>query len=355
MANLITPGLRRKMKRAAISGGLEVSLLLKSLGMMGDAGGLGAIFTLHHVRPYEPKAFEPNHHLEISPQFLDRALARLKKENVDFISLSEIPQRLAAAKSGGRRFVAFTLDDANRNNVEHALPVFGRYNVPFTIFVAKGLSERTHGMWWETLAVLLGKLDQVAFDFGSGIQQFSLHGAEAKQRAFDRFAGYIHSAGEALAVAAVDQLARANGIEPLDIVRDLTMDASMLKQLAKHPLASLGAHTVSHRAVARLDEAEARREIEESAAYIAEITGERPAAIAYPYGSRAAVSERDARLAAECGFTIGVTTQPGTIEAGIDSRLTHLPRISLNGFYQKPRYAAALASGIPIRLLGRKG
>lgn len=354
MANLVTAKLRRQMKRTAITGGLEVSLLLKSLGLMKDAAGLGAIFTLHHVRPYQPKSFEPNRHLEISPEFLDSAIVRLKAEGIEFVSLQEVPQRLSAADANRRRFVTFTLDDGNNNNFEHALPVFERHGVPFTVFIAKGLSEATHSMWWETLAVLIGGLDRVAFDFGSGMRQFSLIGGEAKQWAFDRFAAYIHRGDEAGAVAAVDRLAREHGIEPLDIVRSLIMDRSRLEQLAAHPLATLGAHTVSHRAMARLDDAAAQSEIDQSILYIKDITGTSPAAIAYPYGTRATVSNRDALLAEECRLSIGVTTQPGTIDAATGSRQMLLPRISLNGFYQKPRYAAALASGIPIRLLGRK-
>ena len=80
------------------------------------------------------------------------------------------------------------------------------------------------------------------------------------------------------------------------------------------------------------------------------LTGERPATIAYPYGSRAAVSERDYAIARELGFSVAVTTQPGTLCARYVNRLTGLPRISLNGYYQQPRYVSALASGIPFAI-----
>ncbi|MEF0939541.1 polysaccharide deacetylase family protein [Rhizobium sp. BR 362] len=345
-------GICIRFKRAVISGGLETAAILKNLGLMRDVAGLGAIFTLHHVRPPSPRTFAPNAHLEISPEFLDRAITRLKRDGYDFVSLDALPDRIASDRNKPP-FAVFTLDDGNRNNRDYALPVFARHDVPFTVFVTQGLSERTHSIWWETLADLLGQLDRLTFDFGIGVESFDLSKAGQRQAVFARFAAYVHAEDETEAVARIDELARTNGLEPLDLVRSAIMDRQELTQLSHHPLASLGAHTVSHRALARLPEAEAAAEMALSADYVAEIIGRRPVAIAYPYGTADAVSPREARLAAELGFSVGVTTRPGTIGAASAAALTHLPRLSLNGHYQKARYASALASGIPMRLMGR--
>ncbi|TCR93458.1 polysaccharide deacetylase family protein [Rhizobium sp. BK376] len=344
--------IKSRLKQAIITGGLETASILQSLGLMQRAGGLGVIFTLHHVRPYQPKSFEPNRHLEITPDFLDLAIRQLKGEGYVFLPLDAVPERME--REGTQpRFAAFTLDDGNRNNLEFALPVFARHDVPFTIFVTQGLSERTHGMWWETLDDLLGRLDRLTFDFGSGDESFDLRQPDMRQKIYGRFADYVHGSDEALAVAAIDELARKHGLEPLNIARSLIMDQEELAQVARHPLASLGAHTVSHRAVGRLTEAEAAAEMALSANYVAIITGEQPKAIAFPYGTNAAASPREARLVSELGFAIGLSTRPGVVRSGMPTTL--LPRLSLNGFYQKARYASALASGIPMRLMGQKG
>ncbi|MEZ2222250.1 polysaccharide deacetylase family protein [Rhizobium sp. RCC_161_2] len=345
--------IRDRLKRAAISGGLETATILKSVGLMRDAAGLGVIFTLHHVRPPLFRRFAPNAHLEISPEFLDRTLTRLKRDGYDFIALDALPERMAR-KDDRQPFAAFTLDDGNRDNLDHALPVFARHNAPFTVFVAQGLSERTHSLWWETLAELLDRLDRLTFDFGAGPESFDLNRGGQRRAIFARFAAYVHGHNETEAVGRIDELARQNGVEPLDLVRAAIMDRMELKQLAAHPLAALGAHTVGHRALARLPEAEAVAEMSLSADYVAEITGRRPAAIAYPYGTADAASPREARLAAELGFAVGVTTRPGTITAANTATATLLPRLSLNGHYQKERYASALASGIPTLLMGRR-
>src|SRR6185312_13826688 len=70
-------------------------------------GGAGMILMLHHVRPEPIGAFQPNRHLEVTPDFLDRMLTRLRRDGVDIISLDEMHRRLKAGELG-RRFACIT-------------------------------------------------------------------------------------------------------------------------------------------------------------------------------------------------------------------------------------------------------
>lgn len=343
---------KTRAKKAVITAGLEAAHLLAAVRLMRGARGRGAIFTLHHVRPHEPQAFEPNAHLEITPEFLDAALSRLKQDGYRFVALADIPA-LLAAPAGDAPFAAFTLDDGYRNNLVHAYPVFEKHEAPFTIFIAKGLTQRTHSIWWETLALLMRRTDRLHFDFGRGEEVLSLGIAAEQYAAFARFAAYLHSIDETAAVQALDALARRYDIEPLELVDDLVMGEAELNLLEASPLASLGAHTISHRALARLSEEDAHEEMRISAEHVEAITGKRPATIAFPYGTKEAATHREAKIAGKLGFAAAVTTQPGVIRPDMPGGPTYLPRLSLNGLYQKPRYVSALASGIPLKLMGK--
>jgi peptidoglycan/xylan/chitin deacetylase (PgdA/CDA1 family) len=331
-----------------MTGGLDLAAALARAGMMPDKRGRGAIFTLHHVRPKQLRPFQPSGHLEVTPDFLAEAIQRLAAEGYEFISLADVPARLASATK--QPFAAFTLDDGYRNNSEYALPVFVRHNVPFTVFVTRGFAERTHSLWWETLAEMIGQQSELTFDFGCGPEVMDLTSEARKFDGFDRFADYVAVTDEAIAVSRIDAAARRHGINPLQLTADLTMNPEEARALAANPLASLGAHTTSHRALSRLSVDEARLEMCQSAEYVEALTGKRPVCLAYPYGTRQAVCERDHGIARELGFSVAVTTQPGTISATDLNRLTGLPRISLNGYYQQARYVSALASGIPFAL-----
>ena len=67
------------MKQTIIRTGLETLYFTGMHHFMRPlVGGVGAILTLHHVRPRRPDAFQPNRLLEVSPVFLDGLLRRLK-------------------------------------------------------------------------------------------------------------------------------------------------------------------------------------------------------------------------------------------------------------------------------------
>jgi peptidoglycan/xylan/chitin deacetylase (PgdA/CDA1 family) len=70
-----------------------------------------------------------------------------------------------------------------------------------------------------------------------------------------------------------------------------------------------------------------------------------PRHLAYPVGDQASAGPREFAIAAELGFKTAVTTRPGVVFRQHAAHLTALPRISLNGNFQAPRYAKVLMSG----------
>ena len=346
-----TVAARRMLKRAAIQSGLEAVSLFAKTGLMSGARGSGAIFTLHHVRPATHKVFDPAAHLTITPEFLDASIARLKADGHVAVALEDLPEFLANPDRPGPAMV-FTLDDGYRDNNQFARPVFEKHGVPYTIFITGGFVDRTHSIWWETAELLLARIDEFVFDFGNGEERLPTRNPTDKYAAFDRLHKALACNEHRPIVERLGEQARAAGICPTGLVDREVMDEPELRGLAHTPLASLGAHTISHPNLAHLDAAEMRREIGQSAERVAEITGKAPRTFAYPYGDRCAAGPREYRTAQELGFKLAVTTNPGTLRAGSLESVFSLPRISLNGYYQKCRYVGALASGIPFALAG---
>lgn len=341
---------KRILRNAAIRGGLEAVALSNAGALWPSAAGRGVIFTLHHVRPAQADAFQPNALLSVTPQFLDQAIEVSLQAGLVPVALEDLPD-LLADPNDNRRFVCFTLDDGYRNNAEHAAPVFRKHCVPYTIFICKGFVERTRSLWWETAEALTRDKDALAFDFGNGPETQVMRTAGEKQAAFERISGFVQTVEEDKAMAWLDAAAREHGIEPLSIVEQLVMDQQELRDLARDPLARFGAHTLSHVNLKRVDDERLRQEIVGSTEAVESYVGRKPTSLAYPYGYATAVGEREFVAAAEVGLKIAVTTQPGVLRVANLMRPTAFNRVSLNGLYQRKRYVRALISGIPFKLM----
>lgn len=340
---------KRFLKHGAIRAGLEGVALTRAGALWPAAAGRGMIFTLHHVRPARRGGFDPIATLSVTPEFLDQTIRVCVETGLTPVALDDLP-RLLADPEDKRRFAAFTLDDGLRNNAEHAAPVFRRHGVPYTIFVAKGFVERTRSMWWETAKVLTRSKDRFEFDFGHGPETVSAQTLSQKQDAYERIVHFVHSNDEDAAVAQVERAARSRMIDPLAIVDQLIMTAEELKALSADPLCRFGAHTKTHIAMARVDEARLAEEVIGSMDAVEAYVGYRPTTFAYPYGTKVAISQREFDAVANAGIKLAVTTRPGVLTADSFNQPTQLPRVSLNGHYQRRRYVEALLTGLPFKL-----
>lgn len=337
-----------RIRRDLITAGLEVAALASRLRAFRPSVRSGMIFTMHHVRPKPAqKAFDPNAHLEITPEFLNLTIETLKSEGFEFIRLQDLPHRLEEPKK--QPFAILTLDDGYKNNRDHALSVFEAHNVPATIFVTKGFAERTTIIWWELLVYLLERLPSIRFNLGDGETVHSLSTTDNKYEFFDRFTKVFWHRDELDFVGKLEAAARENGIDPLQLTHELTMSSEELASLSQHELIDLGAHTLRHLAIGRLDEDTAREEVGRSVEWVETLTGHKPKSFAFPYGNQISATKRDIQLVQSLGIELSVTTMPGMIRSDRITELSALPRVSLNGHYQKRRYVSALSSGVPFR------
>jgi peptidoglycan/xylan/chitin deacetylase (PgdA/CDA1 family) len=124
-----------------------------------------------------------------------------------------------------------------------------------------------------------------------------------------------------------------------------------IRTLASDPLVTIGAHSKSHVALAKVADYKVRSEISDSVARIEHEIGKPCRHFSYPYGSEDSAGEREFAIAKELGLLTAVTTRKGLLHATHGDQLTALPRLSLNGDFQDPRYVKVLLSGAPFAFL----
>src|SRR5205085_9774695 len=208
--------------------------------------GVGAIFMLHHVRPRRDAEFQPNRHLEVTPEFLRAMLAHLRSRGIDIVTMSEVHQRLIE-RNFSRHFACFTFDDGYRDNRDFALPVMREFDAPFTVYVASDFAEGTGRLWWVALEMVIARTDSIELEIGGTTLRLDASTEDAKQAAFDRLHDWIRALPDEQAVRQVmSALCARYGVEENAISRDLCMSWDELKSFADDPLVTIGAHTISH-------------------------------------------------------------------------------------------------------------
>lgn len=320
--------------------------------LAGKNRGIGSIFMLHHIRPGGglQKGFAPNSALEITPEFLDKTISFVKKRGYDLISIDEASRRIKAGNHSKKPFAVFTIDDGYRDNFEHAWPVFKKHDCPFTIFASTAIIDGTCDMWWKGLEAVIAQQSNVSAQINGEIIHLETGNATQKKEAFARLYWPVRSLEEHAQRQWVSDFCDKNGIDLKQICRDEAMNWDELREINADPLCTIGAHTINHFAIKKLDADEARFEAVESRRLIAEELGTEPTSFAYPYGDVTSSGKRDYEIIADAGFDIAVTTRKGTIHESHAETLTALPRVSLNGGFQSLRYVDVLMSGTAFSL-----
>ncbi len=284
-------------------------------------GGRGLVFMLHSV--VEDTQDYLGQTLRCSERALERALQWVRREQLDIVTLDEALRRLAEPHA--RRFVVFTFDDGYRDNLTRVLPLMERYAAPFTIYVPTQILTRDLNGWWLGLVPLVRSNDQI--DIAPMGCRFDTSRPDQQRRAMAAIGRWVFEDGDR-----AEQLRPTFDRYGIDLARLLDQEAMTpleLQTIARHPLVTIGAHTVTHRFLARLSADEVRWEAAESKRVLEQLLDTAVDHFSYPYG---AAGPRDAGIVRSLGYKSAVTTANGTLfpaHAGNDRRFS-MPRETLD-------------------------
>jgi peptidoglycan/xylan/chitin deacetylase (PgdA/CDA1 family) len=308
-------------------------------------GGVGAILTLHHVRPPRHGRFQPNRLLEVQPRFLEDVAAMLRTSDVDIISLDDMHRRMVTGDFE-KRFVCVTIDDGYRDTLEWAYPILKKEQIPFTVYIPTSFPDRLGELWWVALEEVVARNDRIGLVIKGENRYFDCASIDDKRHVYDQLYGWLRSLKtEHELRLVIRDLAARHQVDIAALCNDLCMDWQELTQLAADPLVTIGAHTVNHVMLAKVPEKTARSEMAMSRQVIEASLGIVPEHFAYPVGDPTSAGAREFAIAAELGFKTATTTRPGVLFPAHAQHLTALPRLSLNGEFQQLRFVKVLLSG----------
>lgn len=299
--------------------GLSHVFLRSLAGALSPSGPRGRLSILIYHRVLA--AADPLDTWDVSASEFDGQM-RVIAETFTPLPLSEAVERL---RGGGLppRAACVTFDDGYRDNVEVALPILRRHGVPATFFIATGYLDG--GCMWndkvvEALRVMPGR----ELDLGRwGLPVFGLDGADARRRAIETILPALKYLPAAERESRADELLTA---ARLPAVASPMMRETHVRALHTAGM-EIGAHSITHPVLTRVDATQARREIADSARRLSDILREPIRLFAYPNGKPGEdYGPEHVTMVREAGYAAAVSTAWGAASAAGD--VYQLPRFT---------------------------
>ncbi len=261
------------------------------------------VLTLHHVLAEPRLAVGPQADNRVSPDALREGLeAHRDWDMVDY------RRGLAPGRGHGRSLV-LTIDDGYLDVLTEALPVLEAFDAPCIVFLVSGYLDRTVRPMESDVAWLAGRRPHGdADDF------------------YQRQRRRLRRLGPARQLETMTQLAQQDNVAYPPPVEDLLLSWEQAAELARHPLVTIGSHTVSHPMLGRLDRRRAAHEAARSKRRLEDVLGKPVEYFAFPYGRNSLLTRR---AVAAAGYRYAFTTRPALVGSVVDPMA--VPRFTIDG------------------------
>jgi peptidoglycan/xylan/chitin deacetylase (PgdA/CDA1 family) len=249
------------------------------------------------------------------------ALVDLIAGNFNILPLREAADRLRRGALPSRA-ICITFDDGYANNCTVALPILAARRVPATVFVAPGFLNGKR-MFNDTILETIRRAPDAIDLTPEGLTPVDFSQGATRLQIWEKLVGKLKYLEPVERLRRVEALAERLGIT---LPTDLMMTDDQVRTLHRSGI-EIGAHTMTHPILTRVDAETALREMSDSRRRLEEITGAPVRSFAYPNGRpKQDYDHKHVGLAREAGFDLALTTAWGA--ATIDSDMLQIPRVA---------------------------
>ncbi len=262
------------------------------------------VLALHHVLPKPRLPVGPTVDIRTSPDALRECLeAHRDWKKLDY-------RRALDAGRRHSRALVITFDDGYVDTLTDALPVLEAYDAPCIVFVVSGYLDRTVRPMESDMAWMASQLP------------------EPDRASFYRQSRGLRRRSPDAQHEVMVRLARERKLSYPPPVDDVLLSWEQLNELARHPLVTIGSHTVSHALLGRLAARRATAEAAQSKARLEEVLNKPVECFAFPYGRHSAIVRHSVAVA---GYRFAFTSEPQLIGDSAGLNRMAVPRFAVDG------------------------
>lgn len=240
------------------------------------------------------------------------------------LALDEAARRLREGTLPARA-AALSFDDGYADNHDVALPVLRELGLPCTFFIATAFLDGGR-MWNDTLIETFRRTPRTRLALGGlvpGLEDVACGSTAERRQAIEEVIAKVKYLQPEQRQRCVDEIARRGEAALPD---DLMMTSAHVRSMRAAGML-IGAHTVSHPILARLEPSEAQREVRHSKQHLEQLLQEPIRLFAYPNGKPDEdYVQRSVEIVREAGFEAAFSTAWGAASAHSDPM--QLPRFT---------------------------
>lgn len=286
-------------------------------------GDTTPIFMLHRIADSnEIKQQQTLEHIEW-------CLKYIRKHRYNPISLIELCYSYINGTPIKPKSVVFTFDDGFYDQYSLASPLFNRYDIPYTCFLITDFIDKKLWPWDDQIRYIITHTKKSALTLNfTDSRTIKLQLEDNKNEAKKRLHNEIKLSPQDSIYSWVEGLYEQAEV---DIPKDIPEIYQPMSWQQAQTLIDQGhdicSHTLSHRILSRLSDAESKREIEDSLKRINQkLTGTAPL-FAYPTGRPTDYTQREVDFLKQKNIIASVNTFADSMEK--NKNIFHIPRYFL--------------------------
>lgn len=277
--------------------------------------------------------------ITVSPLNFEQHLKVLQKD-FHVVPLSELVERVKQ-KRINKNYIAITFDDGYEDNYLVAKPLLEKYKLPVTFFITSTNLDTENAFWWDELEQLIFNTKDLPPVLSITVNNETISLDLGKEAQLTETQEHINSSWKACDEAppslrcelflrlwqSLKPLPHAEQQLALQKIKDWiasgtvtnkalkSMSSMQLQSMSSNSLFAIGAHTVSHPALACHSLEFQKQEMIRSKSDLEAITGKEVSLLAYPYGN---YNSETLIAAADAKFDAAFTTEEKVITEKTD-------------------------------------